>query len=748
MRERRIVRSSASTRSQQRVRSRLQQFAATALVATVIVFAGAGLAYGAALGGQDVPSTKAALIAVPLIASVAAPAGIAVAGGFAAPAGIAAPVCTSANAVAGISDWAGGRPVRPALGRQGCVVRLGAPASTTSATLRVAPGFTFNLIAALVRLRRAYDPRFALLIRTSSNGLKWSAWQPVSFDASDGTGVKVLPDNTCSEPIWVGSARYLEYRVTAASHSAAALRFTFINSMGAGAGTGTAGTGTASAVGAMAAVRFADSTPVPVPTEPPIVTRSEWGANESWCSGDPGVASLAMAFLHHTDTSNDYTEAQAPAIVRAIYYYHTQVLGWDDIGYNFLIDKYGTIYEGRAGSITANVTGAQVLGFNTHSLGVALIGDYMNVAPTAAQLASLEKLLAWKFEINGIDPLSTAVMTCATTQKFKAGQQVTLPTIAGHRDANYTDCPGTDAYELLPQIRTAVAAIERPDLLSLTASAAAFDPTGNATQSNVTITGTLAAPATWTITVRDGSQRVVATFSGSGTQLAAIWNGRTSTGAVLPDGNYTVTATATNVGITALPRNVSIAVVTVPPQIASFSPRLGLIGDSFTICGANFIGTTAVSVDGVLATRFTVTSATLITVTVPVGASGTGPIAVTTPAGSVRSVASFTVMAKPVVTLKLGGLTAGDITFGQSVIVSGTLAPPSLTRSAVTGIVQREQYGKWLAVTSFMRVTSTNGAYSASYRPVRFGMYRVKMTVTASTTHAAATTMWQTFTVK
>jgi flagellar hook assembly protein FlgD len=479
----------------------------------------------------------------------------------------------------------------------------------------VAPGFTFNLVAALVHLRRPYDPRFALFVRTSSDGLTWAAWQPVSFDASDGTGVRVTPDNTCSEPIWVGAAQYLEYRVAAASKSAAAadLRFSFINTMGtgaAGAGTASAATTRSAATGGAAAADFAagrivvsagsalpavaspasfqatagvapqatvsravassaSTTPAPAPTEPPIVTRAEWGADESWCSGDPGVASLAMAFLHHTDTSNDYTEAQAPAIVRAIYYYHTKVLGWDDIGYNFLIDKYGTIYEGRAGSITANVIGAQVLGFNTHSLGVALIGDYMNVAPTAAQLASLEQLLAWKFAINGIDPLGTAVMTCETTQKFQAGQQVTLPTIAGHRDANYTDCPGTDAYALLPQIRTAVAAIEQPRLTAFKLSTTAFDPTGDGTQNAVTASGTWASAATWTVTVRNAAQATIATFAGSGTQFSVTWDGRDAAGNILPDGTYMVNVTATNLGLTAPLRSLPVAISTVPPQVSN-----------------------------------------------------------------------------------------------------------------------------------------------------------------------------------
>ena len=151
---------------------------------------------------------------------------------------------------------------------------------------------------------------------------------------------------------------------------------------------------------------------------------------------------MRCAFVHHTVNANTYTRAQAPALVRGIYYYHSQVNGWNDIGYNFLIDRFGTIYEGRYGGVTKAVRGAQVLGFNSWSTGVALIGTFETVAPSPAAVTSLERLLSWKLDLSHLDPLGTARVRCSTTEMYKAGQWVTVPVILGHRQVNYTECPG------------------------------------------------------------------------------------------------------------------------------------------------------------------------------------------------------------------------------------------------------------------------------------------------------------------
>ena len=236
-------------------------------------------------------------------------------------------------------------------------------------------GFVFDMVAATVNLRRPYDGDFAISLRTSLNGRRWSAWQPLSFDSADGRPGSAAPGNTCSEPLWVGGAYDLEYRCTAEGCGASDLHFSLINTSGDADLADRVASGLRSTLATIVGVT--QIAPAGATTsQPSIVTRAEWGANESWRSGNPGTTTLSMAFVHHTASGNDYTQAEAPAIVRAIYYYHTHVMGWYDIGYNFLIDKFGTIYEGRHGSIAGNPIGAQVLGFNDHTMGVALIGTF------------------------------------------------------------------------------------------------------------------------------------------------------------------------------------------------------------------------------------------------------------------------------------------------------------------------------------------------------------------------------------
>ena len=123
----------------------------------------------------------------------------------------------------------------------------------------------------------------------------------------------------------------------------------------------------------------------PAPRRPAIVTRSAWRASESIRRGAPRYASaLRFAVVHHSAGSNSYTKAQSPAVVRAIQLYHVRGNGWDDVGYNFLVDRYGQVFEGRFGGIERNVIGAHAQGFNTGSVGVALLGNYDSIALSAA----------------------------------------------------------------------------------------------------------------------------------------------------------------------------------------------------------------------------------------------------------------------------------------------------------------------------------------------------------------------------
>lgn len=194
---------------------------------------------------------------------------------------------------------------------------------------------------------------------------------------------------------------------------------------------------------------------------PGIVTRAQWGANEKRGSAWPEVsAKLSAMYLHHTAGTNSYTKAQSASIVRGIYAFHTGSRGWPDIGYQFLVDRFGTIYQGRRDAIDDLPIGAQAGGYNTATIGVSAMGNFQDGNPPAAMVSSIEKVFAWQAYAHGLDATGkTTLITGSSTgsgTRAKGGAQVTVPVILGHRDTNYTACPGWRLYEKLPAIRRAV----------------------------------------------------------------------------------------------------------------------------------------------------------------------------------------------------------------------------------------------------------------------------------------------------
>ncbi len=189
---------------------------------------------------------------------------------------------------------------------------------------------------------------------------------------------------------------------------------------------------------------------------PSIVSRAGWGANEGKRCMSPQIDDHVSALtIHHTAGSNDYSRAQAAAQVRGIYNYHAVTLGWCDIGYNALVDKYGTIYEGRYGGLTKAVQGAHAGGFNQNTWGISMIGDYTSTTPPEATLQAVGKLAGWRAAVAGFDPMgrSTHYSEGTSYTKYPAGAQVTLPNIFAHRDVGRTTCPGDAGYAQMDHIR-------------------------------------------------------------------------------------------------------------------------------------------------------------------------------------------------------------------------------------------------------------------------------------------------------
>ncbi|GAA3838781.1 N-acetylmuramoyl-L-alanine amidase [Streptomyces phyllanthi] len=191
---------------------------------------------------------------------------------------------------------------------------------------------------------------------------------------------------------------------------------------------------------------------------PRIVTRRGWGANERLRERDfLYMKRVKAAFVHHTSSGNNYACSQAASVVRGIYRYHVLSSGWRDIGYNFLVDKCGNIYEGRAGGVAKSVMGAHTRGFNTDSVGIAVLGSFGSAEPSRKAVAAVARLTAWKLGIYQVDPRGATYLTSGGGNLYRKGRKVRLNVISGHRDGFSTECPGHSLYRKLPAVRSAAA---------------------------------------------------------------------------------------------------------------------------------------------------------------------------------------------------------------------------------------------------------------------------------------------------
>ncbi|MFG3309932.1 N-acetylmuramoyl-L-alanine amidase [Streptomyces wuyuanensis] len=194
---------------------------------------------------------------------------------------------------------------------------------------------------------------------------------------------------------------------------------------------------------------------------PGIVTRKGWGANEALREKQfVYTKTVQAAFVHHTATGNRFTCQQSGSVLRSIYRYHVESSGWRDIGYNFAVDKCGNIYEGRAGGVAKPVLGAHTRGFNTNSMGIAVLGTYSSTTPPKAAVDAIAKLTAWKLGLFGANPKSTTYLTSGGGNRYAKGTKAKLNVISGHRDGFSTDCPGTRLYGQLGTARAVAAKLQ------------------------------------------------------------------------------------------------------------------------------------------------------------------------------------------------------------------------------------------------------------------------------------------------
>lgn len=171
---------------------------------------------------------------------------------------------------------------------------------------------------------------------------------------------------------------------------------------------------------------------------------------------------VVAVFVHHTDSPNDYDCADTPRIIRSQYEGQTRDRSWDDIGYNFLVDRCGTLYESRAGGIDRPVTGAHTQGFNHRTAGIAAIGTFTEGASVpAAMTDAIAALVAWKLGLTGIDPRAGVRLVSSNSHsRYPRGTTALLPAVAAHRDAYMTRCPGPALADRLPAVRLRAAALQ------------------------------------------------------------------------------------------------------------------------------------------------------------------------------------------------------------------------------------------------------------------------------------------------
>ena len=192
------------------------------------------------------------------------------------------------------------------------------------------------------------------------------------------------------------------------------------------------------------------------PADGPLVRlRDSWGAAPAKQANDV-ARSIKFAVIHHTAGTNDYTQADVPSILRGIQSFHQNTRGWNDIAYNFLIDKWGNVWEGRSGGIGKAIIGSHAANFNTGTVGISLMGDFATTAPPQAMIDAAASVAGWKLAMAAVNPQGTTTVVGTSANVFPDGQTVTIPTIVGHRDVGTTDCPGL-VWNYLPQIRAAAA---------------------------------------------------------------------------------------------------------------------------------------------------------------------------------------------------------------------------------------------------------------------------------------------------
>ena len=277
------------------------------------------------------------------------------------------------------------------------------------------------------------------------------------------------------DPVWFGGVEQLQLRTRGWRPSG---RIHYVNVSGDATPADaalTAARSTVSDLSVAAARLFGGESAVAGPDRPAIVSREEWGAERRRGGCEPrkrpDYGTVRAAVVHHTVSDNSYSRAEAPGMVLAICRYHRNANGWDDIGYNALVDRFGTLYEGRDGGLGRAVVGAHSQGFNAQTSGLASLGTHTSVALSRPAMRAAADFLAWKLVRHGKDASGRATLVSAggSASRYGEGERVRVRKIIGHRKVGLTECPGTALHRKLDRLirkvrrRIAAAGGKSPD---------------------------------------------------------------------------------------------------------------------------------------------------------------------------------------------------------------------------------------------------------------------------------------------
>ncbi len=428
---------------------------------------------------------------------------------------------------------------------------------------------------------RAFPDGASIQVRVrESSG--WSPWTELHTDAGHGPdpdSAEAREARTGTDPLMAQGATSAQVRIdTPSGLLPAGTELTLVDAPTA---PSDAGVGRLAALGTVG--------------RPPIVTRAQWGANESWRGRAPYYTdNIRAGFVHHTASTSNYSKSQAAAQLRSIYAYHTKSLNHSDIDYNFVVDRFGRLYEGRAGGMDRAVLGGHTAGFNEHTFAAVVLGNFATFTPSGSDMAaikdSLARLFAWKLGLSGVSPDATVKLTSAgfiRATKYPKGSVATISATSSHQTVNYTSCPGTSIQAQLGSIR---ALGGRYSNVVISAPTPADSRLVAGSKSSMTFATSANRAVTWTADVLSPcSDTPVRRITGNTSKAGPIsirWDLRDSAGKPVLPANYTLRVSGEAADGTSVP-TVSTQVSITPAAGGAWGP----CANASRVAGSNLSAT-------------------------------------------------------------------------------------------------------------------------------------------------------------